>query len=201
MKKPALRQHYQEVVVGKFLAKMKQKNVHCVPKLEKIVINSAIRAESDKSWIEEVIREIGLIAGQRPVIVRSKKSISNFKLRAGVPNGAKVTLRGTAMYEFLRRLVDIALPMIRDFRGLSAKFDGSGNYTLGIEDHSIFPESSMDREKRSIGMDISFVTSTSSDQDCKELLGMLGMPFQKRTQAAKLAAAKEDVVELIGQKE
>ncbi|MDR0428796.1 MAG: 50S ribosomal protein L5 [Puniceicoccales bacterium] len=182
MNDPALRQHYQKVVIGQLLEKMTHKNVHRVAKLEKIVINSAIRSESDKSWIEELSKDIGLIAGQKPLIVQSKKSISNFKLRAGVPNGVKVTLRGRNMYEFFRRLVDIALPMIRDFRGLKAKFDGSGNYTIGIQDHSIFPEISVDRERRSIGMDITFATNVTSDPQCREFLEMMGMPFQKRAQ-------------------
>jgi large subunit ribosomal protein L5 len=170
---------------------MKCKNIHCVPKLEKIVINSAISADSDKSWIEEVVREIGLIGAQKPVIVLSKKSISNFKLRAGVPNGAKVTLRGNAMYEFAYRLISVALPRIRDFRGLRAKFDGRGNYTLGIQDDSIFPEIGVDRERKNIGMDITFVTNTESDEECRELLESLGMPFQKRSQTAKAQEVSE----------
>jgi large subunit ribosomal protein L5 len=167
------------------------KNVHRVPKLVKVIINSAISADSDKARIEEVLKEVGLIAGQKPITILSKRSISNFKLRAGVPNGIKVTLRGDAMYEFVYRLVSIALPRIRDFRGLRAKFDGRGNYTLGIQDDSIFPEVGVDRERKSVGMDITFVTNTNSDKECHELLESLGMPFQKRRQVADAQEIQE----------
>ncbi|MDR1457076.1 MAG: 50S ribosomal protein L5 [Puniceicoccales bacterium] len=177
---PALRRYYADVIVKDFLDRIACRNAHRVPKLVKVVINSAISAESDKAWIEEILKEVGMIAGRKPVITHSKRSISNFKLRAGVPNGVKVTLRGDAMYEFVYRLISVALPRIRDFRGLRAKFDGQGNYTLGIQDDSIFLEVGVDRERKSVGMDITFVTSTSSDVECHELLESLGMPFQKR---------------------
>lgn len=183
---PALKRYYVDVIAKNFLGSMVCKNVHRVPKLVKVIINSAISAESDKSRIEEVQKEIGLIAGQKPITVLSKRSISNFKLRAGVPNGIKVTLRGDAMYEFVYRLVSVALPRIRDFRGLRAKFDGRGNYTLGIQDDSIFPEVGVDRERKSVGMDITFVTSADCDKECHELLEALGMPFQKRRQVAEV---------------
>jgi large subunit ribosomal protein L5 len=182
---PALKRHYVDVIAKNLLSRMACKNVHRVPKLVRVIINSAISAESDKARIEEVLKEVGLIAGQKPITILSKKSISNFKLRAGVPNGIKVTLRGDAMYEFVYRLTSIALPRIRDFRGLRAKFDGHGNYTLGIQDDSIFPEVGVDRERKSVGMDITFVTSADSDRECHELLEALGMPFQKRRQAAE----------------
>jgi large subunit ribosomal protein L5 len=184
MKEPALKKHYREVVAKKFLERMMKKNVHMVPRLEKIIVNSALSADSDKTWVEEVVREIGLITGRKPIVILSQKSISNFKLRAGVPNGVKVTLRGDGMYEFLYRVIAVVLPMIRDFRGLRAKLDGRGNYTLGIQDHSIFPEINVDREKKSIGMDITFVTSALSDEEGRELLELMGMPFMKRAAAA-----------------
>lgn len=154
------------------------KNVHQVSKIEKIVINSGIGTQNDKSVLEQTVNEIALIAGQRPVVTKARKSISNFKLRQGMPIGAKVTLRGDQMYEFLYRLIAIALPGIRDFRGTPAKFDGNGNYTLGIRDHTIFPEISMDINQRAIGMDITITTSAKTDDEGRELLKLLGMPFR-----------------------
>ncbi|MDR0351045.1 MAG: 50S ribosomal protein L5 [Puniceicoccales bacterium] len=156
------------------------RNRHDVPKLEKIVVNSAINSSCDKSYIEDLTRDIGLITCQKPVVVAAKKSISNFKLRKGVPNGIKVTLRGDAMYDFFLRFTCIALPIVRDFRGVSNKMDGRGNYTIGVTDHTIFPEISVDREKKTIGMDISFVTTAKTDDEGWDLLRMLGMPFKKK---------------------
>jgi large subunit ribosomal protein L5 len=189
MKRPVLQQHYQENVRKELQRGGRYGNAHEIPGLQKIVVNSAIGADAEKSWCEEVARDIGLIVGQKPIIVRARKSISNFKLREGMPNGVKVTLRGRTMYEFFYRLVAIALPLIRDFRGLSHRFDGQGNYTLGLQDHSIFPEISVDRERKAIGMDISFVTSAETDAEALELLKLLGMPFTKRPSGSAAAKA------------
>lgn len=184
MKQPALKEHYEQVVVRELIKKHGYGNVHVVPKLEKVVINSAISADAEKTWIAEVTKEIGLIAGQKPKLCLSRKSISNFKLKQGVPNGLKVTLRGRAMYEFVFRLLAVALPLIRDFRGLKARLDGSGNYTLGIQDYTIFPEISVDRDRRAVGMDVTFVTTTSRDEEALSLLELLGFPFFKRSATA-----------------
>jgi large subunit ribosomal protein L5 len=189
MKKPVLQQHYQENVRKELRKEGRYANVHEVPILQKIVVNSAIGADAEKSWCEEVAKDVGLIVGQKPVVVRARKSISNFKLRAGMPNGVKVTLRGRTMYEFFYRLVSVALPLIRDFRGLTPRFDGRGNYTLGLQDHSIFPEISVDRERKAIGMDISFVTTAATDAEALELLKALGMPFVKRSSGGAMAKA------------
>jgi large subunit ribosomal protein L5 len=181
--------HYEDAVRKKLCEKYGYRNVHIVPKLEKVSINSAISADAEKSVADEVLKEIAMLAGQKPVIVRARKSISNFKLRAGMPNGVKVTLRGSLMYHFLCRLIKVALPMIRDFRGLAARFDGRGNYTLGIVDHSIFPEISIDRERKAIGMDVTFVTTAKTDGEARDLLEFLGMPFVKRHTGAVQRAA------------
>jgi large subunit ribosomal protein L5 len=188
MKKSELQRFYEEEVREKLRKKYGYGNVHQIPVLEKISINSAIDADADKSAAEEISREISLVAGQKPVTVRARKSISNFKLRAGMPNGVKVTLRGHGMYHFAYRLIKVALPMIRDFRGIIPHFDGNGNYTLGVRDHSIFPEISVDRERKAIGMDITFVTSARTDGEALDLLEFLGMPFVKRTGAVSVAA-------------
>lgn len=177
----ALRERYDTVIVKELKEKYGYKNVHLIPKLEKVVINSALSADADKNWIAEVSKEIGLIAGQSPVVCQSRKSISNFKLRKGVPNGVKVTLRGERMYEFLYRLLVVALPLIRDFRGLKTRMDGFGNYTLGIQDHTIFPEITIDRDRKAVGMDITFVTTAKQDEAALKLLELFGFPFLKRT--------------------
>ncbi|MDR3117538.1 MAG: 50S ribosomal protein L5 [Puniceicoccales bacterium] len=181
MERPVLERYYRDELRKQLREGGVRRNVHEVPALEKIVINSAIGSDSEKTWVEEVVKDVSLIAGQRPVVVRARKSISNFKLRAGVPNGVKVTLRARRMYEFLYRLVSIALPRLRDFRGLAPRCDGRGNFTLGIADHTIFPEVSVDRERKAIGMDISFVTSAKSDGEAVELLRGLGVPFVRRS--------------------
>ncbi len=189
---PFLRTFYQTQVVPELKKKLELKNPHQVPVVEKVVINTALRADADKSWIAEVVKEIGLIAGQQPVITKARKSISNFKVREGMPLGVKVTLRGTRMYDFLMRLLAVSLPAIRDFQGVPTKFDGQGNYTLGITDHTIFPEINVDTNKRSIGMDITLVTSATGDKEARELLRLLGMPFRKtaKEKEAEEAAAK-----------
>jgi len=154
-------------------------NPHQVPSVKKIVINSGFSATDDKNHILYVNQEIAKIAAQRPVTTKAKLSISNFKLREGQPIGVKVTLRGRAMYEFLNRLIQVALPCIRDFRGVPAKLDGQGNYTLGVSDHSIFPEVSSDGTTATIGMDICINTSANNDDEGRELLALFGMPFRK----------------------
>jgi large subunit ribosomal protein L5 len=150
-----------------------------VPKIEKICINKGIGAAvADKKLVDVGLEEIGTITGQKAVSTRSKKDISNFKLRKDLPIGVKVTLRGDRMYEFMDRLVNVALPRVRDFRGVSDKgFDGRGNYTLGVKEQIIFPEISIDKVQKINGMDITFVTSAHSDEESYELLKALGMPF------------------------
>jgi len=155
------------------------RNRHQVPYIEKVVINSGISTSLDKSAVEETASEIALVAGQKGIITIARKSISNFKLREGSPVGIKVTLRGNAMYEFLYRLLSVALPGVRDFRGVSTRFDGHGNYNLGISDHTIFPEVNMESKRRTIGMDITIVTSAESDEEGSSLLELMGMPFRK----------------------
>lgn len=178
---PALKTLYTERVVPALKEKFGYANPMQVPKIEKVVINTSFgRAEDRKAASEEVVREMGLISGQRPVLTRSKKAISNFKLRIGDTIGAKVTIRGRRMYEFLERFLRVAIPTIRDFRGVSSKsFDGRGNYTLGIQDQSIFPEIELDKVKRTSGFDITIVTSASTDEEARELLSLMGMPFRR----------------------
>lgn len=165
------------------------KNALEVPRLTKVVINTGVSASLDKSAVEEAAKDLGSIAGQKAVITRAKKSISNFKLREGMPIGAKVTLRGARMWDFVYRCLNIALPNIRDFRGVPNKLDGGGNFTLGISDHTIFPEISTDGSKRTVGMDITFVTSATTDDDGHDLLARLGMPFRKSSSSEAEAAA------------
>lgn len=178
---------YHNRVVPALQKKRGYKNKHQVPKLVKVVINTSIASAQDvKQALEIAKEELALITGQAPVETIAKKSISNFKLRAGQAIGAKVTLRGRIMYEFLERFLKMALPRIRDFRGVSAKaFDGNGNYTLGVSEQSIFPEVELDKIKRNIGFDITIVTSTNDDQEAKDLLVELGMPFAGRNAAKK----------------
>lgn len=190
---------YQNRVVPALQKKRGYKNKHQVPKLVKVVINTSIASAQDVKQALEIAKdELALITGQSPVETIAKKSISNFKLRAGQAIGAKVTLRGRIMYEFLERLLKMALPRIRDFRGVSTKaFDGNGNYTLGISEQSIFPEVELDKIKRNIGFDITIVTSTNDDQEAKDLLIELGMPFAGRNAAKKKTetpTATEEVV-------
>ncbi|CAI8316803.1 MAG: 50S ribosomal protein L5 [Opitutia bacterium UBA7350] len=179
MEQALLHKQYTEKVVPELMEKFGFKNPHVVPAISKVVINSGFSATSDKNHVIYVNDEITKIAGQRPVTTKAKLSISNFKLREGQPIGCKVTLRGRAMYDFLARLILIALPCIRDFRGVPAKLDGQGNYTLGISDHTIFPEVSADGTNAIIGMDICINTSASNDEYGRELLSCLGMPFRK----------------------
>ena len=179
MQTPALKTQYADKVVPALMKKFGYSNPHQVPAIKKIVLNSGFSATDDKNHILYVNQEIGKIAAQRPVTTKAKLSISNFKLREGQPIGVKVTLRGRAMYEFLNRLIQISLPAIRDFRGVPAKLDGQGNYTLGVSDHSIFPEISSDGTNATIGMDICIHTSARTDEEGRELLALFGMPFRK----------------------
>jgi large subunit ribosomal protein L5 len=162
-------------------------NIHEVPKLEKIVVNCSVGSQGErKQAVEDAVNEVTLITGQKPVITKSKKAIANFKLREGENVGVKVTLRGPRMYDFMMRLVRTAIPRIRDFRGVAPRsFDGRGNYTLGITDQSIFPEIELDKIKRSLGFDITFVTSSNNDDHSREMLRALGMPFRIRTAQPK----------------
>jgi large subunit ribosomal protein L5 len=185
----ALKQEYQDRVVPALKAKHGYTNPHQVPKVQKVVVNTCVGSSSDvKQALEDAKAELALITGQRPAETRAKKSISNFKLRDNQAIGAKVTLRGTAMYEFLERLIRMALPRIRDFRGISPRaFDGRGNYTLGVADQSIFPEVELDKIKRNVGFDITIVTSAKTNEEAKSLLAELGVPFTDK--AKKPAAA------------
>ena len=153
-------------------------NVHQVPRVEKIMVNMGVSSDLEKSALDDAIADLMAITGRKPVISNSKKNISNFKLRKGMPVGCFVTLRRGVMYEFLDRLTTVALPCIRDFRGISSKaFDGRGNYSVGISDQTIFPEIEVDKVKRQQGMDITIVTSAQSDEEARDLLGRMGLPF------------------------
>lgn len=181
--------HYKQTVVPALQQRHGYKNLHQVPRVKKVVVNSCIGSQPDgKQALEDAKAEVALITGQRPAETRAKKSIANFKLREDQAIGAKVTLRGTRMYEFLERLIKTALPRIRDFRGVSTRaFDGNGNYTLGVPDQSIFPEVELDKIKRNIGFDITIVTSALTNEEAKSLLIELGMPFTDKGKKAATA--------------
>lgn len=176
---------YKTRIIPRLKEKHGYKNIHEVPKVQKVVINTSVGSAPDvKEALEIAKSELAAITGQRPVETISKTSISNFKLRKSQAIGAKVTLRGRTMYEFLERLICTALPRIRDFRGVSTKaFDGSGNYTLGVSDQTIFPEIELDRIKRNIGFDVTIVTTARNNEEAKSLLTELGMPFSDRSAA------------------
>ena len=181
--------HYKDRVVPALRERHKYKNVHQIPRVNKVVINTSVGSQPDlKQAMEEAKMELALITGQQAAETRAKKSIANFKLRKDQIIGAKVTLRGDRMYEFLERLIKTALPRIRDFRGVSPRcFDGNGNYTLGVPDQTIFPEIEMDKIKRNIGFDVTICTSAKTNEEAKALLSEMGMPFSDR--AKKPAAA------------
>lgn len=183
---PALKTIYKDKVVSQLQEKFGYGNVHQIPTIEKVVLNSGFGKEDDrKAASEAVIEDLGKITGQRAVPTRSKIAISNFKLRIGDTIGARVTLRGAQMWEFLDRFINVASPTIRDFRGLSPKsFDGRGNYTAGINDHTIFPEIELDKVNRTIGFDLTIVTTAETDDEARELLTLLGIPFRKPAKAA-----------------
>ena len=184
---PSLKKLYVEQVIPELTRTRGYKNRHQVPRLVKIAINTGIDADADKNQIADIQRDIAQIAGQKPVLARSRKAIANFKLKQGQVVGCHVTLRGDAMWEFLCRLLVVALPTIRDFRGVPSKFDGQGNYNLGITDHSIFPEITVENVKKHIGLDLTLVTTAQSDDEGRELLRLLGMPFRRVESAAKAA--------------
>src|ERR1700748_3952945 len=183
-----LYKEYQTKVVPALSKSHGYKNVFQVPKVHKVVVNTCIPAQGAdlKQALEDAKKELAVITGQKPAETKSKKSISNFKLRKGQAIGAKVTLRGDRMYEFLERLIKMSLPRIRDFRGISPKsFDGHGNYTLGVSDQSIFPEVDLDRIKRNVGFDITIVTTANTNEEAKALLTELGIPFSDKKQPTK----------------
>lgn len=178
---PNIKKLYNDKVKSEILKTFGYENVNEVPKLDKIVVNMGIgEAITEAKVLDAAASDLGLITGQRPVITRSKKAIAGFKLRADVPVGCRVTLRGDRMFEFFDRLVNVAIPRIRDFRGLSAKsFDGRGNYTFGVKEHTIFPEIDYDKILKIIGMDVTIVTTAKTDEEARELIMLLGMPLKK----------------------
>lgn len=174
-----LRVKYQEEVVPAMMEKFHYGNVMQVPKLEKVVLNMGLGSEKDNpKGLESAMQELAIIAGQKPVVTKAKKSVANFKLRAGMSVGAKVTLHGDRMYYFADKLVNIVLPRVRDFRGISSKsFDGRGNFALGVKEQLIFPEINYDDVDKIRGLDVVFVTSARTDEEALELLALMGMPF------------------------
>jgi large subunit ribosomal protein L5 len=175
-----LKKHYEKEVVPKLIKTFQYKNVMQVPKLKKIVLNMGLgEAIQNIKVLETAAAELKAIAGQQPVVTKAKKSIAAFKLREGMPIGCMVTLRHGRMYDFLQKLVNVALPRVRDFRGISSKaFDGRGNYALGIKEHIIFPEIDYDKIDQIKGLNVSIVTSARTDEEGRELLRLLGMPFR-----------------------
>jgi large subunit ribosomal protein L5 len=176
---PTLKKKYQEEIIGNLKQEFNYTTVMQIPRLEKIVINQGIGdAVGDKKLIENAVNEMTLITGQKAVSTKSKKDISNFKLRKNVPIGVKVTLRGNKMYEFLERLIVVSLPRVRDFQGIKYKFDGQGNYTLGIDEQIIFPEIVLDKVNKIMGLQISFTTTAATDKEGYALLKEFGLPFK-----------------------
>ncbi len=177
---PALKKLYKEEIVGKLTKQFGYSTVMQVPKLVKITINEGVGdATGDKKLVEVAQQELTAITGQKAIVTASRKDISNFKLRKGMPIGTKVTLRNVKMYEFLERLIRISLPRIRDFNGISEKMDGKGNYTLGIKEQIIFPEIDIDKITKILGMEITFVTTAKTDEEAHALLAAFGLPFKK----------------------
>jgi len=169
---------YKNDIIPQLVAKRGYKNAMEIPKLVKIVLNTGVGTDKDREAMQAAVETLGQISGQKPVITKSRKNISNFKLRLGMAVGACVTLRRGNMYNFLYRLVNIVLPRVRDFRGIPAKaFDGAGNYTFGLNDQSVFTEIDLDKIKHTIGMNITIVTSAKTDDEARELLSLLGLPF------------------------
>ena len=179
--KPRMKGIYEDTIVKAMVDKFGYKNVNEIPRIEKIVVNMGVgEATQDKKRVDQAASEMELIAGQKPVITKAKKSIAQFKLREGMPIGCKVTLRGERMYEFLDRLTTVALPRIRDFRGISPKsFDGRGSYSLGIREQIIFPEIDYDKIDQVRGLDVTITTTAATDDEARELLIQLGMPFRE----------------------
>lgn len=176
---PRLRGKYEKEAIPVLKEKFNYTNVMQVPKIEKIIINMGVGdAKENSKMLDAAVNDMTIIAGQKPVVTRAKKSISNFKIRQGMAIGCKVTLRGTRMYEFADKLINIALPRVRDFKGVSSTaFDGRGNYSLGVKEQLIFPEIDYDKVEKVRGMDIIFVTTAKTDEEARELLKLLGMPF------------------------
>ncbi|MBU7594014.1 50S ribosomal protein L5 [Metabacillus halosaccharovorans] len=176
-----LKEKYQSEITPSLVKKFSYKSVMETPKLEKIVINMGVGdAVSNSKALDVAVEELTQITGQKPVVTKAKKSIAGFRLREGMPIGAKVTLRGERMYQFLDKLISVSLPRVRDFRGVSKKsFDGRGNYTLGVKEQLIFPEIDYDKVNKVRGMDIVIVTTANTDEEARELLTQFGMPFQK----------------------
>ncbi|MFD2925224.1 50S ribosomal protein L5 [Halobacillus naozhouensis] len=172
---------YQEEIVPSMMSKFNYDSIMQAPKIEKIVINMGVGdAVQNAKALDSAVEELSLISGQKPMITKAKKSIAGFRLREGMPIGAKVTLRGERMYEFFQKLVSVSLPRVRDFRGISKKaFDGRGNYTLGVKEQLIFPEINYDKVDKVRGMDIVIVTTADTDEESRELLAQFGMPFKK----------------------
>jgi large subunit ribosomal protein L5 len=176
---PTLRKKYQEEISENLKKEFNYKSVMQIPKLEKIVINQGIgEAVADKKLIDYAVKEMTSITGQKAVVTKSKKDISNFKLRKHMPIGVRVTLRGEKMYEFLERLISVSLPRVRDFQGIKYKFDGQGNYTLGIDEQIIFPEIVLDQVNKIMGLQISFTTTAATDSEGYALLREFGLPFK-----------------------
>ena len=176
-----LKTYYKDEVAPALMKKFQYKSVMQIPKLDKIVINcGSSEARDNSKVVDAIVNDLGIITGQRPVVCRAKKSVANFKLREGMVIGAKVTLRGDKMYEFLDRLFNVALPRVRDFRGINPNsFDGRGNYNMGLKEQLIFPEIDYDKIDKVRGMDICFVTTAANDEEARELLTLMGAPFEK----------------------
>jgi len=183
---PRLKQRYQDEVRAKVMKEFGIDNVMAVPRIDKVCLNMGVgEAIQNIKVLDEAVEELAAVAGQRPMITRAQKSIANFKLRAGMPIGARVTLRGEAMWHFLDRLISVALPRVRDFRGVPERsFDGRGNYTMGIRDHLIFPEIDYNKVDKSKGLNVTIVTTAGNDERAFYLLRELGMPFARRAQAS-----------------
>ena len=176
-----LKDQYNETIVDAMMKKFEYKNIMQVPKLDKIVINMGVgEAKDNAKLLEAAIKDLETISGQKAIVTKAKKSVANFKLREGMPIGCKVTLRGEKMYEFADRLINLALPRVRDFRGINPNaLDGRGNYALGIKEQLIFPEIEYDKVDKVRGMDVIFVTTAKTDEEARELLTLFGMPFSK----------------------
>ncbi|MCH9621260.1 MAG: 50S ribosomal protein L5 [Chlamydiia bacterium] len=180
MEESEFQKHYKAEVATKLQKKFKFKNKHNIPKLKKIIISMGLaEASNDKQILEYCIEDLKKLSGQKPIVTKAKGSISNFKLREDQPIGAVVTLRRKKMYDFMYKLIHISTPRIPDFRGLKTKCDGKGNYSMGLKDQTVFPEVNLDKMKKSQGMNITFVTTATSDEECLELLELMGMPLKK----------------------
>ncbi len=174
-----LKEKYQKEIIPKLQNKFAYKNVMQVPCINKVIISMGIaEAAKDKNALQDCINELTMLSGQKPIVTKAKKAISNFKLREGQPVGLKVTLRGDRMYDFIYRFIHLTSPRIRDFRGLTVTGDKMGNFSLGLDDQQVFPEINLDLVKRQQGMNITFITSANSDAECQELLTLIGMPFK-----------------------